>query len=400
MSPHPIKILYTKVLSGVAILVAVFGLGLYLGFDSGSHRAGAQEKIDLTSFWKTWDIINERFVPSTTTTAVTDEEKIYGAIKGMVESVGDPYTTFFPPEELKSFEEDIKGNFEGVGMEVGLRDGILTVVAPLKDSPSFKVGIKAGDKILSINGTSTEDMSVEKAVKLIRGPAGTRVTITIRTALDGKVKDIEVIRAVINVPAVETELRKDKVFVVTVSSFSAQASLEFKNALREFVNAKTDKLIIDVRNNPGGYLDAAVDMASWFLPQGKTVVQEDFGKNGGLKVLKSRGYDIFGSKLKAVILVNGGSASASEILAGALQEHGKAKLVGEKTYGKGSVQELVSVTDDTSVKVTIARWLTPKGLSISLKGIEPDYKVEITEEDIKAGRDPQLDKAVQILLGR
>ncbi len=400
MSHHPIKTLYAKVISGIAIIAVVFGAGIYIGFDSGSHRAIANEKINLNSFWKVWDTLNERFVPSTTTKAVTDDEKVYGAIKGLVASYGDPYTVFFPPEELSSFEEDIQGNFEGVGMEVGARDNVLTVIAPLKNSPAEKAGIKAGDKIIAINGTSTEGMSVEKAVKLIRGKAGTEVKVTVLKEGTGKSSEVTLVRDVIKVPAVETELRKDKIFVIRVSSFSATASTEFKDALREFVNAKTDKLLIDLRNNPGGYLDAAVDMASWFLPQGKVVVQEDFGGKEESKILRSRGYDIFSPKLKTVILINEGSASASEIFAGALKEHGKATLVGETTFGKGSVQELVPITEDTSLKVTIARWLTPNGNSISLKGIDPDVKVDLTEDDAKAGKDPQLDKAVQILLGK
>lgn len=400
MPHHPIKVLFAKILSSIAIIAVVFGAGLYIGFDSGSHRAGAAEKVNLNAFWKVWDVLNERYVSGTTTNAVNDEDKINGAIKGLVESVGDPYTVFLPPQELSAFEEDIKGNFEGVGMEVGIQNDILTVIAPVKNSPAFKAGIKAGDKIIAINGTSTQGMSIDKAIKLIRGKAGTEVKLTFIRESTKKTEDIVILRDVIKIPAIETEFRKDKVFVIRISSFSATASNEFRDALREFVNMKTNKLIIDLRNNPGGYLDAAVDMASWFLPQGKVVVQEDFGDNEEAKVLRSRGYNIFSDKLKVVILINKGSASASEILAGALKEHGKAKLVGETTFGKGSVQELVPITSDTSLKVTVARWLTPNGLSISQKGIDPDVKVELTAEDAKAGKDPQFDEAVKILLGK
>jgi carboxyl-terminal processing protease len=400
MSHHPIKILYTKILSGLAIVAVVFGAGLYIGFDSGSHRAVAEERVNLSEFWKVWDILNERFVAGTSTKIITDQDKINGAIKGLVESVGDPYTVFLPPQELTAFEESIQGNFEGVGMEVGIKDEILSVIAPLKNSPAFKAGMKAGDKILAINGTSTKNMSVDKAIKLIRGKAGTEVVITIMRDGNKKTEDIKIIRDVIKIPAIETEMRKDGIFVIRVSTFSAPVAKEFKDALREFVNAKGTKLIIDLRNNPGGYLDAAVDMASWFLPQGKVIVQEDFGTHEEAKVLKSRGYDVFSDKLKTVILINEGSASASEIFAGALKEHGKATLVGKTTFGKGSVQELIPVSDNSSVKVTIAKWLTPKGNWISFRGIDPDYKVDVTEEDVKAGKDAQLDKAVKILLGK
>jgi carboxyl-terminal processing protease len=196
---------------------------------------------------------------------------------------------------------------------------------------------------------------------------------------------------------IDTELRSDGVFVISLYSFSANSTKLFRNALEEFANSGSSRLVLDLRGNPGGYLEAAIDMASWFLPSGDVVVSEDFGKNGEPLIHRSRGYDVFTDKLKMVVLVDGGSASASEILAGALRDNGKATLVGETTYGKGSVQEVVNLTNDTALKITIAKWFTPKGISISEEGITPDIQVPFTEEDAKAKRDPQLDRAVEFL---
>jgi carboxyl-terminal processing protease len=397
MKEHPIFQAWYKAVGIVAIVIA-FGAGIYLGYDSGSHQAGAAPRADLTTFWKVWDLLEENYVATSTSTPVSDEDKLNAAIAGLVESYGDPYTVYFPPAELKSFEEDIKGNFEGVGMEVGIRNDVLTVVAPLKNTPAEKAGLKAGDVIKSIDGHDASGLSVDEAVKLIRGKAGSVVSIVVMRPGESKERTFPVTRAVIKIPTLETEFRKaDNVFVISLFNFSAGASTEFRNALREFAATKSDRLIIDLRNNPGGYLDAAVDISSWFLPAGKVVVKEDFGTKEETQILRSKGYNAFTDKLKIVVLVNGGSASASEIVAGALHDHGRAKLVGEKTFGKGSVQELIPVTKDTSLKVTVARWLTPNGTSISATGIVPDVEVEMTDEDIKAERDPQLLKAIEVL---
>ena len=389
---------WLKIVGVIVITLCAFGIGLYWGGYSEGTKAGAAERVNLAEFWKVWDLINEKYIPASTTNQISDQDKINGAIKGLVESLGDPYSTFLLPQELKSFEEDIRGNFEGVGMEVGVQDDVLTVVSPLKNTPAEKAGLKPGDKILAINDVSTQGMSVDNAVNLIRGPSGTTVKLTIRRGNENSNREISVVRAVINIPTIETEFRRgDNVFVIRLFNFSAIATSGFRDALKEFALSKSDKLIIDLRNNPGGYLEAAVDIASWFLPAGKIVVQEDFGGDTEGETFRSKGYNVFTDKLKIVVLVNEGSASASEILAGALREHNRALIVGTKTFGKGSVQELIPVSKNSSVKITIARWLTPLGNSISEKGITPDYIVEVTEEDIKAGRDPQLQKAIEVL---
>lgn len=361
-----------------------------------NDAADTSDIIDMAPFWKVWRLLDEKYVATKEATTTTSQDRVWGAIQGLTGTLNDPYTVFMPPEDSKEFNENINGNFEGVGMEIGIKDGVLSVISPLKESPAEKAGIKAGDKILTIDGQPASELSTDKAVKLIRGPQGTKVKITVLRNGDAKPLSFEIERAVINIPSTKTEI-KDDVFVISLYNFYSQSSIQFNNALKEFIGSKKHKLILDLRNNPGGYLEASINMASWFLPLGKPIVRENFGDRQDEIVHRSKGFDIFTDKLQMIILVNGGSASASEILAGALQEHGIAKLVGTKTYGKGSVQELLSITKDTSLKVTIAKWLTPNGKSISEGGLIPDYEVKVTEEDIKAEKDPQMDKALELL---
>ena len=360
-----------------------------------SQLEAAPAGVDFGPVWKTWEVLNKKFVPASTTQAVSDEEKIYGLISGLTGSLKDPYTVFFPPEDSEIFQADISGSFEGVGMEIGIRDNALVVITPLKGSPAIRAGLLSGDRIIKIDDTSTDGMAVDRAVKLIRGPRGTIVRFAIIRG-DGELQTIPVTRDVIEIPTIETK-QQDGVFIISLYNFSAISTNLFRGALREFALSDTPKLVLDLRGNPGGYLEAAVDMASWFLPAGKVVVTEEQGKNGKPIYHRSRGYDVFTDELKMAILVDGGSASASEILAGALQEHGKAKLIGEKSFGKGSVQELVNITDKASLKVTVARWLTPNGRSISEHGLDPDIVVERTSEDKEEGKDPQLDSAIKSL---
>ncbi len=403
----------------VAMLVVVV-ISFFFGFRSGASSIppeslvasvankdiGMPDDVDFSTFWKAWNILNEKYAGTTT----TDQNKVWGAIEGMTASLGDPYTTFFPPEESKAFASEIAGNFEGVGMEIGIKDDRIVVVSPFKEAPAYKAGVRAGDYVLAIDDVDTIGMATDQAVKLIRGKSGTQVKLSL--ARDGKPLEITITRAKIDLPTVKTEtkdeiaggtdningLRKDGIFVISLYSFNANASSLFRNALKDFIDSGSHKLIIDLRGNPGGYLSSAVDMASWFLPSGAVVVREEFGKDKEEHVYRSKGYNIFAnSPLKTVILIDGGSASASEILAGALADHGVATLVGTKSFGKGSVQELIPISDDTSLKVTIAKWLTPNGTSISGQGITPEYVVPVTEEDVKLKADRQMEKAVELL---
>ncbi|MFA6355175.1 MAG: S41 family peptidase [Candidatus Paceibacterota bacterium] len=402
-----IKIDYRRVLYIVVSLVLismVFALGLYIGYS----RRPFIEKVtsvvnktptfettaDFTAFWKAWNVLKEKSIYSD---KITDQDRVWGAIQGLASSTGDPYTTFFNPEDNKLFKDEIKGSFSGIGAEIGVKDNILTIIAPLKGTPAFNAGIKKGDKILKIDKVTTNDMSVDRAISIIRGERGTPVVLTILRNGENQTRDISIVRDIIEVPTVETESLPDGIFVIKFYSFSENSDNLFANALEEFSKSGSHKLILDLRGNPGGYLDIAVRIGSWFIDEGKVIVSEDFGTSRKAQVYRSRGPKLFNENLQLVVLVDGGSASASEILAGALKEHGIAMLVGEKTFGKGSVQELVDITDETSLKVTVAKWLTPNGTSISQVGIEPNIKVPFTLKDLEAGKDPQMDKAVEIL---
>lgn len=367
------------------------------GIGRDGVATSTQLPADFSEFWKAWNAIQNEYVDPT---AATNQEKVWGAISGLAGSLGDPYTFFMPPKEAKIFQDDVKGNFGGVGMQVGMRDGNITVIAPLKGSPAEKAGIAKGDILLKIDEATTSAMSIDKAIYLIRGEIGTTVKLTFARKGEDSPRVVTVTRDVIQVPTIDTEIRTDGVFVIRVYSFPETGAELFRNALREFVLSKNDKLLIDMRGNPGGYLEIAQDMASWFLPSGKVVVREET-RTGEGQTFRSRGYNIFNDNLKVAILVDEGTASAAEIFSGALQEHGVAVLVGKKTFGKGSVQKLVTIAEDTVLKMTIARWVLPSGKHLSGKdgigGIEPDVFVDITKEEVEAGKDPQLDKAVEVL---
>lgn len=389
-------------IAAAAVCLAIGFLGGIMVSGSGASMAQAgsvkgPDGADLAPLLKAWSLLDANFVSATSTATTTPNEKVWGAISGLAAAYGDPYTTFFPPKEKSIFDSQVQGNFSGVGMEIGIRDNVLTVVSPMKDTPASRAGIRSGDQILKIGDKDTTGMSTDDAVALIRGPEGTTVKLQLSRE-GGKPFDVSIVRETINLPTVDTNLRSDGVFVIHVYTFNAQAPDKFRAALREFANSGSNKLVIDLRGNPGGYLEAAVDMASWFLPVGSVIVTEDYGAKQAPDIERSRGYDVFDGNIKLAILIDEGSASASEIFAGALHDHGKATLVGQKSFGKGSVQQVFDITGDTSLKITIARWLTPNGLSISHEGIEPDVPVSISEDDIKAARDPQLDRAAQFLL--
>lgn len=404
--------------SGKTIVAVVLTLVLATGaFFSGLHLGGRSEggigslgtllagdvqpdpNADLKEFWRVWDLLDEKFAMASGTELLSPEAKVAGAIEGLVRAYGDPYTTYFPPKEAEAFNEDISGNFSGVGMEVGMRENVLTIIAPLAGTPAEKAGLMAGDFLVAINGSSTEGMSVDEAVRHIRGEAGTVVKLSIVRPGLTEPKVYDVTRAQIEIPTVKTEKRGDT-FIIALYSFNALADMKMQQALRDYVQSGATKLVLDLRGNPGGYLEGAVSIASYFMPAGKVVLRESFGDEREEEVYRSRGATLkqFAPK-EMVVLIDGGSASASEILAGALQEQGYATLVGASSFGKGSVQELVNLPSGSSLKVTIARWLTPNGRSISNGGLTPDVAVARTIEDRAASRDPQLDAAIEVLHG-
>ncbi|MEN9921012.1 MAG: carboxy-terminal-processing protease, carboxyl-terminal processing protease [Candidatus Parcubacteria bacterium] len=393
------------------LAIATFFSGLYIG-ERGtvfgqdvrlssfiSTDAGATAETDLSQFWKVWGILNEKFVSASTTQQLSDNERVYGAISGLVDSYGDPYTIFMPPSDADRFEDDISGNFSGVGMEVGLRDRLITIISPLPGTPAERAGLLSGDVIVKIDDKSTEDMRIDEAVRLIRGEKGTTVTFEIFREGETEFRIIPVVRDNIDIPTVKTEKIND-IFVISLYSFNAVAESKMQEAMDEFTASKAEKLVIDLRGNPGGFMQSAVDIGSFFMPAGKVVVREQSGEGGEDKIFRTRNRQVREfSPQNLVVLVDGGSASASEILAGALKDHQTATIIGDQTFGKGSVQELIELPDGSSLKVTIARWLTPNGVSISHEGLAPDILIKRTPQHREAGEDPQKDAALRFLRG-
>lgn len=355
------------------------------------NKTSQDDTIDFSLFWKVWEILKDKYVDKSKLDA---RELFYGAIDGMLAATKDPYTTFFSPKENQEFNEDISGMFEGIGAEMAIRDDILTIVAPLEGMPAEKAGLLAGDKIVKIDDIVSSSYSLDEAVKHIRGKKGTAVKLTIFREGEEEARDVSVTRDVILVKSVRSEMKSDSIAYIRVSRFGDDTEKEFNEAVKTAVSEKARGLVLDLRNNPGGFLDTAVEMASKALPLGNTVVIEEDGE-GKQKEMKARGGDVL-SKLPTVVLINQGSASASEILAGALRDNrDNIILVGKKSFGKGSVQELISVSKDTAVKITVARWLTPSGKQIHNVGITPDIEVSISSDDLENKRDPQLDRALE-----
>ncbi|PIS40233.1 MAG: hypothetical protein COT32_00820 [Candidatus Nealsonbacteria bacterium CG08_land_8_20_14_0_20_36_22] len=380
-------------------LIISLGFGFLFGFLVGKSSVVCSicppENVDFSILWETWKKLEENYVAPK---ALDAQKMIYGAVSGMIKSLEDPYTIFFNPEEAKTFLEDVSGRFEGVGMEIGIKKGQLQVIAPLEETPAQKAGLRAGDKILKIDDNSTVDLSTEKAVSLIRGPKGTKVTLTILRENWQEPKDFIIFRDIINVPSLKWELKDENIIYIKLYHFSEKVDWDFKEAAYEILNSPAKKIILDLRNNPGGYLERAQDIAGWFLEKGQIVVIEDFGEKKEQIIYRSEGNSKF-SNYPLVILINQGSASAAEILASALRDNRGIKIIGETSFGKGSVQQLENLKDGSSLKITVANWLTPKGDLITDKGLEPDIKVEMTEEDYEQDKDPQLDKALEIIKG-
>lgn len=369
-------------------------LGQMTGLYSVDTNGNLNKDVDFNLYWELWKTLKEKYVDKD---GLTDKKMFYGSLQGLAASLGDPYTVFMNPEEYKQFENDMAGTFEGIGAEVGMKNDIITVVAPLAGMPAEKAGIKAGDQVFAVNGTSTAGWSVAEAVSHIRGQKGTTVKLTIYRKGFKETKDFEIVRDVIYVKSVKTEMRPDGIYVISVSNFNEDTSALFNDAVIDVMAKNPKGVILDLRSNPGGYLDTAVEMASEWVGDGPVVKEklsdgtEDSYDAQGLPRLKS---------YPTVVLVDGGSASASEIVAGALQDYGLAKIIGEKTFGKGSVQAMENLSDGSSIKMTVAKWLTPKGNSINGQGITPDEEVKISEEDYVSEKDPQLNRAVDVLLGK
>lgn len=347
---------------------------------------------DMSIFWDTWKVILEKYVGRQ---ELDPEKIILGATRGLVESLEDPYSDFLTAEQTKELSEELSGEFFGVGMEIGKQDGYLVVISPLPSTPAEKAGLRPNDMILAIDETDTMGLSTTQAAQLIRGEAGTKVVLTVYRSNWNEAKKIELTREKITIPSASWEKIEDDIAYLKIYNFNRPLTFDFYQIALEISFAKPKGLIIDVRNNPGGYLDAVIDISGWFLSNGDIILKEDFG-NGEIKSFRVRFGQSLLKDIPTVVLVNEGTASASEILAGALRDNRGVKLIGTKTFGKGSVQELITLKDNNSIKLTISRWLTPKGTIIQGSGLEPDIKVE-NEEDFGTYSKIDLEKDKQLL---
>lgn len=390
-------------ISVITVIVLSAG-GYYFGYQQGIKKPqtvivagvanleqGKTEAIDFSLFWDVWQTLKDKYVDAD---KLNNQNLLYGAISGLLGATKDPYSVFFSPTDAQKFTQDISGEFSGIGAEIGIKNEQLVIVSPLKNSPAERAGLKPLDKILEVDKTDSVNLSVEEAVKLIRGEKGTTVVLTIARNGWDKPEEISIVRDTIQVPTVDWEMKGDIAYI-QLYNFYEKAPFLFYQAISQIAFKNPKGIILDLRGNPGGYLEAAVNLTSWFVKPGETVVSEEF-RGGEKQVFTSNGNG-FLKDMPVVILINEGSASASEILAGALRDDRGTKLIGKKSFGKGTVQEIENLKDNSMIKITIAHWCLPAGQLIEKNGLDPDYEVNLTDEDIKAGKDPQLDKAMEVL---
>ncbi|MBM3281398.1 MAG: S41 family peptidase [Candidatus Harrisonbacteria bacterium] len=389
------------ILLGIGLVIASGVNGYFIGRMSPKtvivkgvdNLQGAEiRNADFNTFWLTWDLINKDYL---LVDKISNEKMVQGSALGLVDALSDPYSVFFPPEESKRFADDIKGEFGGIGAEIGVKGNFTVVIAPLKDSPAERAGLKPGDKILAINGSSTTNMALEKTVKMIRGEIGTKVILTLLQGNDEKSKEVTIVREEIKLPSVAYTKKDGGIAHIQLFNFNQNSGQLFVDKINEALRDGARGIVLDIRNNPGGYLEVSVDIAGIFIERGKIVVYEE-GRNGRKQEFLAHG----NAELKdfpIVVLLNKGSASASEILAGALRDQKGTPIIGETSFGKGTIQELKNLPDGSSVKLTIAHWVMPKGFVIDGNGIKPDYEVKLSEEDFKNKKDTQYLKAEEIL---
>lgn len=351
--------------------------------------------VDFELFWDTWDLLNRRYLDKS---ALDPTKLFYGAIQGMVAAVGDPYTVFLPPQQQKSSKEELNGSFEGVGIQLGFnKDKRLVVMAPLVGTPAEKAGIQAGDIIVKIDNKDTTNITLPEAVQLIRGPKGTQITLTVFREGETETRDFSLTRDTIVVKSVELSFKQTpsgkKVAVLKLTRFGDRTQEEWMAAVSEIISSNVSAIVLDMRNNPGGYLEGAVFIASEFLESGEVVLSENAeGIKSAYRVNRAGKL----TKIPMMVLINKGSASASEIVAGSLQDRKRATLVGEKSFGKGTIQEAEELPGGTGVHITVAKWLTPNGRWVNdTDGFEPDFLVKMDKDD--PTKDPQLDKAFELL---
>lgn len=412
------KNLVKKKFGSLVLLTAFFAIGVFVGQnyefplqtnkDLGSQRLPLtvinKDKpdginADFSLFWDAWNRVTASYLERD---KIDPQKLVYGAISGLVSSLEDPYTVFLNPEQNSGFKEELSGSYEGVGIQIGYKNKKLVVIAPLDNTPAEKKGILAGEEVLKVNDKETDGKTLPEVVSLIRGPSGSEVKLQFRKP-DGMEYEAVLKREKIEVKSVKFSTKDDNLAYIRLSRFGDTLKEEWSKSIEEVSKGNFNGLILDLRDNPGGHLESSVHVVSDFVPSGSTVViQED--ADGKKIPFKSRTQAQL-SKLPVVVLVNKGSASASEIVAGALRDLGRAKIIGEKTFGKGTVQEVQELGKGSGLHITISKWLTPKGTWVNAtEGLEPDIKVDTSaggkEEEITAGKDPILDKALEILNGR
>ena len=405
------KYLY-RYLVGILVLAA-FGLGLFVGqgrfilrpsstaFRGDPDlkglwietRESARKDVPFQLYWDIWDRVKQKYVGG----EVDDLKLFYGSLAGMVEGLGDPYSSFLTPSTTEAFLSDLSGSFEGIGAEIGIKDGELTVIAPLPDSPAERAGIKAGDAILEIDDKDTSDVSLDAAVNLIRGPRGTKVTLTIRRNGFETEDKLTITRDIIDIKSVEWKLLDAGVGYIKINQFNEETWPEFNRAVVGLRGRDMKALVLDLRNNPGGFLETSVQVSSEWLPDGATVVIERTRDKSERLYTSEGSHRLRG--LPTAVIVNEGSASASEIVAGALQDHKAATVVGQQSFGKGTVQDFEILEDGSALKLTISEWLTPNKQQINKHGITPDVIFEEAEDaDITGGADDLvIKKALELL---
>lgn len=350
------------------------------------------EDVDLSTFWEVWNTLDSRFYYG----APTEQERVEGAINGLIDAHGDPYTAYVNPEVARILQEDSSGSFEGIGAYVEeAPEGGVYIIRVFEGGPAEQAGVRSGDIVVAVDGTDVTEQTLRESLLLIRGPAGTNVTLSVFRASDqdDTLHDITVTRARLDIPTVESEMLDDNIGYVALFEFNARASARLRSAVRELIDDGAESIILDLRDNPGGYLDESVSIADVFLPKGTILIQRDV--DGRERTYTSSNGD-FAENIPLVVLVNGNSASASEIVAAAIQDNNRGTLIGDTTFGKGSVQLQYNLTDGSLLRVTYALWFTPNDVSISENGITPDITVELPAEPQTEG-DVILDRAVEYL---
>lgn len=415
MSPHERSKKYLYRYLVVILVLGSFGIGLFVGqgrftlrpsstaFRGGldlkqlwiETRESARKDVPFQLYWDIWDRVKQKYVGG----EVDDLDLFYGSLAGMVAGLGDPYSSFLTPETTEAFLSDLSGSFEGIGAEIGIKDSMLTVIAPLPDSPAERAGIKAGDVIVKIDDIEAFNLTLDDAVNAIRGPRGTKVTLTIRRNGAETEEEIPITRDVIDIKSVEWKLLDGGVGYIKINQFNEETWLEFNRAVVGLRGRDMKALVVDLRNNPGGFLETSVQVASEWLPDGATVVIESARDKSERLYASKGGHRLRG--LPTAVIVNKGSASASEIVAGALQDHKAATVVGQQSFGKGSVQDFEILEDGSALKLTISEWLTPNKKQINKLGITPDVVFEEDEDAVVTGGadDAVVKKAIEALGG-